>query len=229
MATTRKRALVQGAKCGDENKKWMETEKTDGSSREENRVGIGSAPLARGVAVPLLEKDEMLGWFHLPTDFVDHATLNEISTSENHKNQTMTWNMARKLAESGHAICSHTCSHRRLNSQGSNADIKHEIRKSYMRIASELGRPPLAFCWPGGEEYDYDERALFQIASLYRFAFASFPRVMHPGDSPLSLSRTNIEVNWSINDIKLSIGWLWALKHARKARKYMAKVARVPT
>jgi len=46
MVATWKRALIEGVKCGDASKKCTETKKTDGSSREENRVGIGPAPLS---------------------------------------------------------------------------------------------------------------------------------------------------------------------------------------
>jgi len=172
------------------------------------------------VAAPLLEKHGMRGWFHLVTDAVDRASAGVLTPE-----RSMTWDHARALARRGHAICSHTRSHRRLKAGLSDAELEYEILGSFDRLAAELSEEPLGFCWPGGEDDAYGERALRLIASRYRYAFPSFTKPIKCGDSPYCLPRSNVEAQWSIDAVRLSLGGLWEWKHRRRAAGYARTVA----
>lgn len=96
------------------------------------------------IAAPVLDKYEFTGWYHVITDNIDnHRAIYE--------KDPMTWDQVRSLARRGHEICSHSCTHRRLNNKLSDEEIRDEVCRSYERILSELGCEPIAFCYPGGK------------------------------------------------------------------------------
>lgn len=64
------------------------------------------------IAAPLLDKFGFTGWFHVITDYLDNPSLFH---EESCKKKSMTWSQARELANRGHEICSHSCTHKRLN------------------------------------------------------------------------------------------------------------------
>jgi peptidoglycan/xylan/chitin deacetylase (PgdA/CDA1 family) len=172
------------------------------------------------VAAPLLEKYHMTGWFHVITDNLDRTSRPGAPSDE-----WMKWSHARELVRKGHAICSHTCSHRRLKPNVPDTEVAHEVMDSYDRILSETGQAPLGFCWPGGEPDTYDPRAFKGIVARYRYAFPGFTKTIRPGDSPYCLPRANVEAHWSLPLLRLSLGGLWEFKHRSKAEDYIARLS----
>lgn len=169
------------------------------------------------IAAPLLDKFGFTGWFHVITDRLDNGAL----FSERPCNQTsMTWGQTRDLTNRGHEICSHTCTHRRLNKYLSDEEIEREVCHSFDRIKHELSTEPIGFCWPGGEIDAYDIRAMKLIISTYKYAFPSYTKRLKYGISPYAINRCNIETAWPISAVSLSMGFLWELKHAKRAEVY---------
>lgn len=170
------------------------------------------------IAAPVLDKYAFTGWCHVITDNIDHnRTL--------HGKEPMSWQQAGNLAQRGHEICSHSCTHRRLSGKLSDEEIKNEVCRSYERIVSELGFEPVAFCYPGGEIDAYDIRAIRWIKSLYNYAFPSYTKKIRYNASPFAINRSNIESSWPLSAVYLSIGPLWQLKHRTKAHAYHKKLS----
>ena len=169
------------------------------------------------VAAPLLDKFGFTGWFHVITDHLDNGSLFSDGSC---KKTPMTWGQARDLANRGHEICSHSCTHKRLNKYLSDEEIEREICYSFDRIKHELSIEPIGFCWPGGEIDAYDIRAMKLIFATYKYAFPSYTMCLKYGVSPYAINRCNIEATWPISAVNLSMGFLWKLKHKKRADVY---------
>lgn len=165
------------------------------------------------VVAPILDRYDFTGWYHIITDNVDrHRAM--------HEKDPLTWEQIINLARRGHEICSHTCTHKRLNEKLSDEEIRYELCHSYERISHELGSEPIGFCYPGGEIESYDIRAIKLIKLIYKYAFPSYTKKINHNVSPYAINRSNIESSWPLSAVSLSIGFLWQLKHKKKANTY---------
>jgi peptidoglycan/xylan/chitin deacetylase (PgdA/CDA1 family) len=105
----------------------------------------------------------------------------------------MTWDDARRLAEAGLGIGSHSVDHPRL-ARLSEAEQRTELVESRRRLEAELGRPIASVAYPygGPESSDATTRRLASEAG-YRLAFAWNQGVNRPGMAdPLGLCRIGV-------------------------------------
>lgn len=155
------------------------------------------------VAAPLLEKHGFVGWFFVPTGFVDarpeehHAfgAVNKItwSTLPGDDLGAMSWEQVRDL-DRRHVIGCHTHSHVRLSSKLGPDRLREEIFESKKRLEHELGREVPVFCWVGGEEWSYSADAARAIRDAgYRIAFMNAKSVIRPSTDLLQLHRVALE------------------------------------
>jgi peptidoglycan/xylan/chitin deacetylase (PgdA/CDA1 family) len=168
------------------------------------------------IAAPLLQKYGFTGWFQVITDYLDNPAVTDYST--------MSWEQAKDLMQNGHEVCSHSCTHKRLNSKLTDIEIEHEVIGSYRRFAEKMGIPPFAFCYPGGEMDSYDSRAVRMVKQYYKYAFPTYSGLITSETSPYALPRCHIESGWAKEDIILSTGYLWRLKYRKLKTKYLKKI-----
>ncbi len=155
------------------------------------------------VAAPLLEKHGFVGWFFVPTDFIDvprdqqkqygydHALLWSDRPGEDLG--AMSWEDIRRL-DRMHVIGCHTSTHCRLSAKLTEEQLSLEIRQSKRRLEQELGHEVDVFCWVGGEEWSYSASAAKAIRDAgYRISFMNARFVVRPGNDLLQLHRNNVE------------------------------------
>ena len=114
--------------------------------------------------------------------------------------RAMGWEDIRWLADAGHAIGSHTCSHVRLATISEQKDLlEHELASSKARLQQVIGRPVEHFAFPFGSIGSINAHSLGAARKHYQFihsgirgdntavtpAWALLRDSMQPGDSSL--------------------------------------------
>ncbi len=132
------------------------------------------------VALPLLEKHGLIGWFFIVTGFVDasdqstFAARHSITPDDAAQDGRMalTWDEVAILDRS-HVVASHTRSHAR-SSLGA-AELRAEAAGSQQDFIAALGHPVRAFAWNGGAAYGEHpeaDRALDEAG--FQFVMSNF-------------------------------------------------------
>lgn len=175
------------------------------------------------VAAPLLESYGFTGWFCVPTGFIDCPPDRQTSFAKEYHvtapGAAMSWSQVRRLAER-HVIVAHGHRHRRLSAALTEAELREEIILPKLRIEEEIGRPCDAFCWIGGEEWAYSQRAANLIAEAgYRYSFMTNNCPIRASTHPLRLERTNVEADWGMELIRFQLSGLQDLRYLGKRRR----------
>jgi peptidoglycan/xylan/chitin deacetylase (PgdA/CDA1 family) len=132
------------------------------------------------VALPLLKKHGLVGWFFIVTGFVDasdqsafaarHSITPDDAVQEGR--MALTWDEVAILDRS-HVVASHTRSHAR-SSLGA-AELRNEAAGSQQDFIAALGHPVRAFAWNGGAAYGEHpeaDRALDEAG--FQFVMSNF-------------------------------------------------------
>ena len=77
--------------------------------------------------------------------------------------QPLTWDEVRRLAERGVEFGAHTRTHPILSAIGDGDGLRYEIAGSQARIADELQKPVLHFCYPNGKMPDIGAAAIAAV------------------------------------------------------------------
>jgi peptidoglycan/xylan/chitin deacetylase (PgdA/CDA1 family) len=182
------------------------------------------------VALPLLKKYSLVGWFSIPTGFVDAAEANSAEWATEHSivprhayddgRVCLSWNEVRDLDSSGHVICSHTVNHHRMVSSTSQEHMEYEIVASKARLEEMLGHEVPGFTWVGGEEWTYN-RAALDIARQagYRYCFTSLLGLIHPRSNPYFLNRIGVESPAGLDVVRLQLCGLMDMVTATRRRR----------
>lgn len=112
------------------------------------------------VAAPVLERLGLVGWFFLPTGYLDAPAAEQSAYAAAHRlgeppdlhsgeRAAMSWDEARALAERGHVIASHTRTHAALDGLGQEA-VDAEVLGSRTVLEARLGRPVRTLAVLGG-------------------------------------------------------------------------------
>ena len=184
------------------------------------------------VAAPLLEEFGFMGWFMVPSGFVDCAAAEQGAFAAAHQivfspeyadaRVAMTWDQLRAL-EARHIVGCHSESHRRLEASLTAEEREREIVHAKARFEAELGHPMDVFCWVGGEEWSYSASCAAEIrAAGYAFSFMTNNAPVRPGSDPLQIQRSNIEAAMSPARVRFNLSGLmdglYAPKRARVER-----------
>ena len=168
------------------------------------------------VAKPLLEKYGFIGWFFIPSgfietdpkdqnDFVQSNNITSLSNSHPTKRIAMSWDQLFELNKK-HVIGCHTFSHHRMNINDSKETLKKEIIESKALIEKRINSTIEVFCWVGGEENTYTKKASKYIAkSGYNFSFMTNSNPITKKTNPLQLQRTNVEAFWPFEVVKFQM------------------------
>lgn len=155
------------------------------------------------VCAPLLEAHGFVGWFFVPTDFVECPVAEQAAFVHDHRIGSRTaWPdgrlamspaQVRSLARH-HVVGGHTRSHLRLSDGPPEATLRAEILGGRDRLAVLAGAPVRTFSWVGGEEETYGRTAAEIVRSGgFSHVFRTLGGPIVPGDRPLALDRTSVE------------------------------------
>lgn len=168
------------------------------------------------VAAALLEEFGFVGWFFIPTGFVDSPVDQQASFARGGRidcdsdawpdgRLAMSWDEVRELA-TRHVIGCHTRSHCRLGPTAGVAQLTREIDDAKRVLAERLGRPCEVFCWVGGEEQSYSAAAAQRIRSAdFRMSFMTCSQAVTARTSPLQIQRTNIDADAPLELVRLQL------------------------
>ena len=171
------------------------------------------------VAYPLLQKYSLVGWFSIPTGFVDSAEANSVEWAANHSivprhlyddgRVAISWAEIRDLDAAGHVMCSHTVNHQRMIAALSTKQIEYEFVASKARLEEMLQHEVRGFTWVGGEEWTYRKVAL-NIAreAGYTYCSTSLLGLIHPRNNPYFLNRIGVESLADLGVIRLQLSGL---------------------
>jgi peptidoglycan/xylan/chitin deacetylase (PgdA/CDA1 family) len=191
------------------------------------------------VVAPLLEKYGFRGWFNVPVGFVDappaeqqaFARRNHIGfepPARTDERIALSWNDLLRL-DSGHEICCHTWSHRRLTFDLTADDLELEIDQAKRRLEEMLGHEVRAFAWVGGEEWAYSRAAAERIREAkFEISFMTNNAVIRPDEDLLQVQRTNVEAHFDPALLRLCLSGFYDLLYLRKRRRVNRRTA-IPT
>jgi peptidoglycan/xylan/chitin deacetylase (PgdA/CDA1 family) len=101
----------------------------------------------------------------------------------------MRWGDLEALLEQGHTIGAHTCTHARLATIDSNAELEREIVHSADTLSDRLGTTIDHFAWPFGDAASIDVRALDIARRRFRFVHSGLRGNNAGGVSPFAVRR----------------------------------------
>ncbi len=187
----------------------------------------------RDVVVPRLEARGWVGWFMVPTLFVDtppaqqraYAAAHQIDESGHDWGDpriALDWDGVRHIAEH-HVLGCHSHTHRRLGAALSPAEFDLEIPKSKARMEQQVGREVPVFAWVGGEEPSYSRAGAEAIAAAgFRVSFMTNNAPIRPGADLLQLQRTNIEARNPHELVRLQLSGVMDLAYTGKRARVNA-------
>jgi len=108
--------------------------------------------------------------------------------------QPLSWDAVRALAASGVEFGAHTRTHPILSALASADELRDEIAGSQARIAAELGKPVIHFCYPNGKMRDIGSAAVEAVrAAGFQTAVTAEPGLNRAGQDALLLRRTGAD------------------------------------
>jgi peptidoglycan/xylan/chitin deacetylase (PgdA/CDA1 family) len=119
---------------------------------------------------PILDKYNLVGWFYIPSFFVDVKPEDQLEFCHSHRLRTtgqymypdgriaLSWDEIKELSKCNE-ICCHTGSHFEITKDTSDEDMHREIVESKLLLEQHIGKQVDVFCWLAGEEYNYNIRA----------------------------------------------------------------------
>lgn len=138
----------------------------------------------------------------------------------------MSWDEVKGLAARGHAIGSHTLTHRRLTTL-SPEEAEAEIGGAAARLVAELGRPVPWFAYPFGDIDSICPEALAVVARHHQWCRSGVRGPNPPGTHPLGLfaDHVDLEAPAAYQDLAAEGGLDSRYKEARLELVAMAKAA----
>lgn len=169
------------------------------------------------LAADMLEARKARGIFFIVPDFIEASNPQEyyrrhirqiIDTKVDHEPEDFTpMNLSElnELKTRGHFIESHTMSHL-LRSNSDDDEIEREVIQSKRWIEKNFGNAARMFCSPIQTNFSVNANAKRLIETEYDFHFTTFPGLHTGNRNPRLVFRRNIEVHWTLGQIKYALG-----------------------
>lgn len=110
-----------------------------------------------------------------------------------------------ELIKQGHVVGSHTMSHL-MRSTCSAEQGEQEVVGSKRKLEGLLGVAIEGFCSPINTNFSVNSRSKALINEHYAYHFTTFPGEHTVEKNPKLIFRRNIEVNWTLGQIKFALG-----------------------
>ena len=168
-------------------------------------------------AAQLLEKRNARAVFFVVPDFIEAADgenyyrqfiRQTIDAAVDHEREDFTplsYSELKDLLERGHCVESHTMTHG-LRATDQTEDAERELVQSKVSIGKNVGLTPTMFCSPVQTNLSVSSFAKRRISEEYAFHFTTFPALHATMKNPQLIFRRNIEVHWSMGQIKYALG-----------------------
>jgi peptidoglycan/xylan/chitin deacetylase (PgdA/CDA1 family) len=158
-------------------------------------------------AYPLLKKYGFTGYFYVSTGLIGNKNY-------------MDDNMLKDLIKNNHVIGCHTYTHHRMGINDKDEILKKEIVDSKLDLEKLLIIPVDIFCWVGGEEGTYTEKAAEYIRKAgYKFSMMTNSKPVIQNSDRLQINRTNVNDDWELSLIKFQLSGLIDLKYYTKRKR----------
>lgn len=165
-------------------------------------------------ALPLLEQYGFTGYFMCSSDLCG-------------MNGYMNYDGLREIVERGHVIGVHTATHHRMEESDTEEILHHEVTESKTKLEHELNRDIDIFCWCGGEEKHYTQKAYKTIVkSKYKYAFMTNSEPVARGTNPLHIQRSNIEGSWPLYLVEFQLCGIMDWRFANKRKRVLKKITK---
>ena len=155
-------------------------------------------------------------------DFLTSNVMTVVNPSVSHRTDdlsAMTWQDLRSLLSDGHAIASHSYTHRLRQLESTPENSEYEIVESKKLLESRLGCSIQSYTSPVNTLLSTGKAEMQLIKRNYSFHFSTFPGSNWSENDPYFIKRANAEAYWSLGIIKYSIGkfdWIrWKADRAR--------------
>jgi peptidoglycan/xylan/chitin deacetylase (PgdA/CDA1 family) len=168
-------------------------------------------------AAELLEKRDARAVFFVVPDFVDAAdgvdyyrknirqVIDPLVDHEQDDFSPLSVNQLKALQAKGHCVESHTMSHL-LRSKSSPSEIEREVSESKRWLQRNLMSEATMFCSPIQTNFSVNAFAKRRIDEDYLYHFTTFPGLNGELQNPRLIFRRNIEVHWSLGQVKYALG-----------------------
>lgn len=162
------------------------------------------------VAKPILEKYGFTAFFMVSSELIGKAGYMNIE-------------QLKELIKNGHTVTSHTATHYRMIPNDDVNMLDYQITVSKMRIEAMIESPVHIFTWVGGEEDFYTKKAQDLIKKAgYSYGFMTNSAPVLKGADPFLIQRTNVEADWNISRVKLSVCGFMDKKYKAKRERIEA-------
>jgi peptidoglycan/xylan/chitin deacetylase (PgdA/CDA1 family) len=165
----------------------------------------------------LLEKRGARAVFFVVPDFVDakdgvdyyrkniRQTIDPSVDHEQEDFSPLSITQLKALQDKGHCVESHTMSHL-LRSTSSPSDVEREVSESKRWLQRNVMAEATMFCSPIQTNFSVNAIAKRRIEEDYPFHFTTFPGLNGELQNPRVIFRRNIEVHWSLGQVKYALG-----------------------
>jgi peptidoglycan/xylan/chitin deacetylase (PgdA/CDA1 family) len=170
-------------------------------------------------AAPILEKYGFTGWFFVPSGWVIEKNGVKSEKPWFVKEIEVLTHAQLKELDQRHIIGCHTDTHCRLSADVPPEKMRDEILGAQKEMEALLGHPVRLFSWTGGEEAAYSRAAADLIKQGFEMSFMTNSRVIHPGDDPLQIQRTNIEAEYPLPLVRFQLSGLVDILYTGKRRR----------
>ncbi len=187
-------------------------------------------------ALSILEEKKFNAWFMIPIGFCvsdinkqkEYMKKNNIhcSCKKNGIEECMALSTSnlKDIEARGHVLGSHTINHIRMSKNIGLSMINKEMIESKQIIEKYITKKIRSFCWVGGEEENYNPKAVKVInRSNYIFSFTNDAGWIKTTTNPKNISRINIESSYSLMLCKFYmsgfIDFFYYFKRKRLKRK----------
>ncbi len=176
-------------------------------------------------AAPILEKYGFTGWFFVPSGWViERGGVKTEKPAFIDDIEVLTHAQLKEL-DKKHIIGCHTYTHCRLTADVPAEKLRAETVEAKKDLEGLLGHEIKSFCWVGGEEETYNDKAAELIRDHYELAFMTNSAVVRPGTGALQLQRTNIEAEYPLWLVRFQLSGLLDILYYGKRKRVNALTA----
>lgn len=170
-------------------------------------------------AAPMLEKYGFTGWFFVPSGWVVERGGVKTERPDFIDDIEVLTHAQLKELDKKHIIGCHTETHCRLTADVPAEKLRAETVGAKKDLEDLLGHEVKSFCWVGGEEETYNDKAAELIRDHYELGFMTNCAVVRPGTVAQQIQRTNIEAENPLSLVRFQLSGLMDIAYYGKRKR----------